>query len=77
MQGRRVVQVAAEDAKRLGGANPKAKVVTVANMNHVFKEIEETHRLLQLPTYSDPSLPLHPKLVPAVSAFLKPALGGK
>ena len=71
------IQVSAEDAKRLGAANPKAKVVTVEGMNHVLKAVEGTHRLVQLPSYADPTLPLHPKLVPATAAFLKQALGGK
>lgn len=71
------IQVSAEDAKRLGSANAKAVVVTIPNMNHIFKSITATHRLFQLPSYTDPSLPLHPQLVPDVSAFLKRSLGGK
>jgi uncharacterized protein len=71
------IQVSAADAKRLGEANPKAKVVTVEGMNHVLKLVKETNRLLQLPSYADPSLPLHPKLVPEVAGFLKRSLRGK
>lgn len=71
------IQVTAEDAKRLGSANPQARVVTIDGMNHVLKAVEGTHQLIQLPSYNDPSLPLHPKLVPAVAEFLKPSLGGK
>jgi uncharacterized protein len=71
------IQVTAEDAKALANANPKAKVVTVEEMNHVLKSVKNTNRLLQLPSYTDPALPLHPKLVPALVAFLKPALTGK
>jgi pimeloyl-ACP methyl ester carboxylesterase len=71
------IQVSAADAKRLGGANPKAKVVTIEGMNHVLKSVKETDRLLQLPSYADPSLPLHPKLVPVLVAFLKAATDRK
>jgi pimeloyl-ACP methyl ester carboxylesterase len=71
------IQVSAADAKRLGDANPKAQVVTVEGMNHVLKSVKDTNRLLQLPSYGDPTLPLHPKLVPALGAFLKSALAGK
>jgi pimeloyl-ACP methyl ester carboxylesterase len=71
------IQVSAEDAKRLGGANAKAKVVTIDGMNHVLKAVEGTHRLVQLSSYTDPTLPLHPKLVPELAAFLKQSLGGK
>jgi pimeloyl-ACP methyl ester carboxylesterase len=71
------IQVAAEDAKRLGEANPKAKVATVKGMNHVLKAVEGTHQLVQLTSYADASLPLHPKLMIEVGGFLKPALGLK
>jgi hypothetical protein len=46
-------------------------------MNHVMKAVKETNRLLQLPSYSNPDLPLHPDLVPAVSGFLTKTLSGK
>lgn len=68
------IQVTAEDAKLLGVANPKAKVTTVKGMNHVLKAVEGTHQLVQLPSYGDPSLPLHPRLILEVGGFLKPLL---
>jgi pimeloyl-ACP methyl ester carboxylesterase len=71
------IQVTAADAKRLGASNPKAKVVTIEEMNHVLRSVKGTGRLLQLPSYSDPSLPLHPGLMPALNEFLKPALTKK
>jgi pimeloyl-ACP methyl ester carboxylesterase len=71
------IQVSAEDAKRLAAANPKAELVTIDGMNHVLKAVRATIQLAQLPSYSDPSLPLHPDLVPAVAGFLRQALGGK
>jgi pimeloyl-ACP methyl ester carboxylesterase len=71
------IQVGAVDAKRLGEANPKATVVTIKGMNHVLKAVEGMHQLLQLPSYNDPSLPLHPKLVPTLSDFFRQSLGRK
>jgi uncharacterized protein len=71
------IQVSDADAKQLAEANPKAKLVTVDGMNHVLKSVKQTHRLLQLPSYSDPSLPLHPELMPALVTFLKVSLSGK
>ena len=68
------IQILAADAKRLGDANPKAKVVTIEEMNHVLKSVKETNRPVQLPSYSDPSLPLHPKLIPTLVEFFKPTL---
>lgn len=71
------IQVSAADAKRLADANPKAKAVTLGGMNHVLKAAPTANRLAQLPSYSDPSLPLHPKLAPELVRFLAPALGGR
>lgn len=71
------IQVVAADAKRLGEANPKAKVVTIAEMNHVLKEAKEANRLAQLATYLDRSIPLHPKLMPELTMFFKKSLAAK
>ncbi len=71
------IQVSAADAKRLGDSNAKAKVVTVEGMNHVLKAIKGTERAEQLPSYADPSLPLHPKLMPDLVGFFKQSLVGK
>ena len=71
------IQVSAEDAKRLGAANANARVLTIDGMNHVLKAVEKTDRAAQLPSYFDPSLPLHPKLLPEMTEFLKSALRGK
>jgi pimeloyl-ACP methyl ester carboxylesterase len=71
------IQVAAVDAKRLAAANAKAKGLAIEGMNHVLKRVNETAQLAQLPSYTDPSLPLHPQLMPALVEFLKPALDRK
>lgn len=71
------IQVTAADAKRLSEANPKAKTAGIDGMNHVLKAVAKTDQKEQLPSYSDPSLPLHPKLMPALVEFLKPPLTGK
>jgi pimeloyl-ACP methyl ester carboxylesterase len=71
------IQVLTADARRLAEANPKARSAAVGGMNHVLKSVKEANRLLQLPSYMDPSLPLHPKLVPELAGFLKPALAAK
>jgi uncharacterized protein len=71
------IQVAELDGRRLTESNPKARHVIITGMNHVLKPVESKVRLIQIPAYSDPSLPLHPKLVPEVAAFLKESFGGK
>jgi pimeloyl-ACP methyl ester carboxylesterase len=68
------IQVTADDAKALADANLKAKLVTLSEMNHVLKSVAGTHRLLQLPSYSDPSLQLHPKLGPELVSFFYSSL---
>jgi pimeloyl-ACP methyl ester carboxylesterase len=65
------IQVAEADAVALAKANPKAKAVRVEKMNHVLKEFEGTVKLAQIVSYSDGKRPLHPKLAPAIVAFLK------
>jgi len=71
------IQVGAMDARRLGEANPRATVLTIEGMNHVLKAVDGMHQLIQLPSYNDPSLPLHPKLVPAIENFFNRSLGSK
>jgi pimeloyl-ACP methyl ester carboxylesterase len=77
LSGSTDLQVTAEDAKRLGDGNPKAKAVAVKGMNHVLKAADQADQLAQLPSYVDPSVPLHPRVAYEVGAFLKPVLAGK
>jgi pimeloyl-ACP methyl ester carboxylesterase len=69
------IQVPPADGKRLAGA--RGTWVTIDGMNHVLKPVGTTDRAVQVPTYSDRALPLHPKLVPLVAGFLKESLGGQ
>lgn len=71
------IQVAEADAVALAKAHAKAKPVRIEHMNHVLKEFEKTNKLLQLTTYMDGKLPLHPKLAPALTDFLKDSLKAK
>jgi pimeloyl-ACP methyl ester carboxylesterase len=71
------IQVAEADFKALAAANPKAKSVRVERMNHILKEFEKTNKLLQIGSYMDPKLPLHPQLIDTVSSFLKDSLAAK
>jgi pimeloyl-ACP methyl ester carboxylesterase len=69
------IQVPPADAHRLAAARPGAKVVVIDEMNHVLKRVASTERLAQLPSYSDLSVPLHPKLADEIAGFLKSAPG--
>ena len=65
VQGTTDTQVSAVDAERLAKGNSRATLELVDGMNHVLKEVRETGK--QAASYSDPSLPLHPKLVEILS----------
>lgn len=69
VQGTTDIQVSLDDAKRLQAAKPDAKLVTVEGMNHIFKSAE-ADRGKNIQTYSQPDLPLHPDLVPAIVSFI-------
>ncbi|HEV3439154.1 MAG TPA: alpha/beta fold hydrolase [Gemmata sp.] len=69
------IQVPVEDGNRLAAAKPGIKHIVFDQMNHVLKRTEKPGKLEQLPLYSDPSIPLHPKLVDELAAFLKQSFG--
>lgn len=69
------IQVPVEDGKRLADARPGIKHLVLEQMNHVLKQTAKTGRVEQLPVYVDPTIPLHPKLVDEIAAFLKRSIG--
>lgn len=70
VQGTTDIQVNAADADRLGAAGPKVRKVMVEGMNHVLKLVSGT-REQQIPSYSDPSLPIAPELLTSIVAFIR------
>ena len=68
VQGTTDIQVNVDDARALKAANPQARLELVEGMNHVLKLVPSGPA--QLPSYSDPALPLAPELVAAVTGFL-------
>ena len=73
VQGTNDLQVSVDDAERLAKARPGAKLVLLAGVNHVFKAVP-ADRAGNLATYGDPSLPVAPALIDAVTRFI--ASGG-
>jgi pimeloyl-ACP methyl ester carboxylesterase len=69
------IQVSVEDGKRLAEAKTGVKHCILDNMNHVLKQTEKKAKLDQLSIYTDPTVPLHPKLVDELAAFLKQSFG--
>ena len=72
VQGTRDIQVSVGDARTLQTAQPSAALVLIEDMNHVLRHI--TTDAEQLPSYSNPALPLAPELVPALLGFLEQEL---
>ncbi len=72
LQGERDIQVPPDDARRLAAGRPDAHLVIVPGMNHVLKPAP-AERAGNIATYADPTLPLSPEVLPAVSAFVKRA----
>lgn len=69
------IQVPPSEGKLLADANPKAKFVEIADMNHILKEVKTTKSFEQQLAYINRDLPLHPALVPTVADFLSAAFG--
>jgi len=70
LQGDRDVQVGTEDAARLAGAVPQARVVVIRGANHLFKAAERADRVAQLALYLDRTAPVVPELVEALSDWI-------
>lgn len=72
VQGSTDIQVSVGDAEALKKAKPDAQLLIVQGMNHVLKTVSGTVQE-QLPSYSNPALPLAPALMPAMVEFLRKA----
>jgi pimeloyl-ACP methyl ester carboxylesterase len=70
IQGTNDLQINSEDSKKLSAANPKAEVLMIDKMNHVFRIVESTDRQANIAVYTKPELPISEELVKGVSAFI-------
>jgi pimeloyl-ACP methyl ester carboxylesterase len=70
VQGTTDVQTTMTDANALAAGNKSARLLTIEGMNHIFKEVSGD-RMAQLPKYSDPSLPVMPRLIDEIVSFIK------
>ena len=67
VQGEADIQVDAAEFEALQNSNADATSLLIENMNHVLKEVDDPQ---DMASYSDPSYPLHKKLVPAMVDFI-------
>ncbi len=68
IDGTKDLQVDIEQANLLAKAAPKAKKVTLTNMNHLLKKIDKDEDNLK--SYQDPTFTLHPELVTTIVNFI-------
>jgi pimeloyl-ACP methyl ester carboxylesterase len=64
------IQVDTTEAELLKEANPKAELVILDKMNHVFRKIEGDN-LENTKAYNEPNRPLHPELISVLVNFIK------
>lgn len=69
VQGEVDIQVSVLDAELLHEGLPSAELLLIGDMCHVLKQATASP-FSQQKAYQDPSVPLAPELVPAVSAFV-------
>ena len=70
INGTNDLQVGPAEAEKLAAANPKAELVLLEGMNHIFRKIEGSE-LENSKSYNEPGLPLHPQLLPTIVSFVK------
>lgn len=70
LQGTTDVQVPVSSAKKLHASAPKSELVIIDGMNHILKNVQGDLSK-QLPSYSNPKLPLNQKLGEAIVEFVK------
>lgn len=71
VQGDRDLQIGVGDARRLAGADAKAKLVVLPGVNHVLKAVATDDRAANFATYGNPALPLADGVAGAIAAFVK------
>jgi uncharacterized protein len=70
VQGTLDGQVPPSEARLLAAAQPKAALVLIDGMNHVFKRVPPD-AAAQQGSYSDPTIPVAPELISSIATFVK------
>jgi uncharacterized protein len=69
LQGTTDLQISMQDAQRLAGARAGITLVTLEGVNHVLK-VAPADRAANTATYANSALPIAPRLIEAIAAFL-------
>jgi fermentation-respiration switch protein FrsA (DUF1100 family) len=70
VQGTHDIQTSMKDSRLLAEAKKSAKLLELEGMNHVLKDAP-AGRLEQMKTYTDPAIPVVPKLLDEMADFVK------
>jgi hypothetical protein len=70
VQGETDVQVTPVDARALASAHPDIALALLPGVNHVLKEASGATAKDQLISYTDPSIPLAPAVVPTIANWI-------
>ena len=70
VQGETDVQVTPVDARALAAARPDVTLALLPGVNHVLKEASGATANDQLMSYTDPSIPLAPSVVPSIADWI-------
>ncbi|HYK11902.1 MAG TPA: alpha/beta fold hydrolase [Gemmatimonadales bacterium] len=71
LQGDYDVQISVADAEALHAADPSSKLVVLPGDTHMFKPAASKDRMAQVPAYTDPTLPIDPKVVSTITDWIK------
>ena len=69
INGDKDIQVQVSEAEKLKEANPKADLIIIKNMNHIFKEIKGD-MIENQQSYNKEELPVMKKLIKIISSFI-------
>ena len=64
------LQVPKADADALAAAQPAAKIVLIAGMTHTLKHVDGSDGVANMATYTNPELPVEPRLIDAIAEFI-------
>jgi uncharacterized protein len=70
VQGATDIQATVADAERLHAARPDTKLVVIPEVNHVLKHITDQTLAGQMPTYTDPTIPIVSDVVAAIADWI-------
>jgi pimeloyl-ACP methyl ester carboxylesterase len=73
VQGTTDVQVSLEDAERLASAQPRARLVLLEGLNHIFKPVEAPQRIAHHMSLGDSTLVLGPEVIKVVAGVARQA----